>query len=202
MNFKVSLFVLFGFAVAAQTYAQAPVITQFAGAKIAFVNTDAFSDPKNGISRLVNVYKKIEVAFKPDQEKLVALGARIETVTKETEDIRAKLNQPGVPVDAQVLQASLAAKLEEGANLRRDFTRMQEDVKQAFEKRQLAEVEPITSEIGKALDAYARSHGIDVVIDASKLADAGALLMMSSSVDITAAFIREYNAKNAPPPVK
>jgi len=203
MKLQISLFAVLLLTASTLTgRSQITAPTQFAGARIAFVNTDSFSDEKNGITRLVNAYKKLELDFKPEQDKILELNGKIEAVARDAEDIRSKLSRPGVPVDSKMLEASLAAKLEESARLQKDFTRMQEDAKQAFEKQQKIRIQPIMTDIGNALDAYAKAHNIDVVIDASKLADMGALLTLSNGVDISAAFIKEYNARSATSPAK
>ncbi len=46
--------------------------------------------------------------------------------------------------------------------------------------------------MGKALDAYAKTHGITLIIDGSQTP----ILYASESMDVTKAFITEYNLKN------
>ena len=47
-------------------------------------------------------------------------------------------------------------------------------------------------EIGKALEAFAKARGINVIIDAAQVP----LLYAADSIDITRAFITEFNSKN------
>ena len=55
-------------------------------------------------------------------------------------------------------------------------------------------VNPISTDIGKALDQYAIQHGLTMILDVSKLLPA--ILTVNPAVDVTAAFIAEYNSKN------
>ena len=62
---------------------------------------------------------------------------------------------------------------------------------------------PIEEEIGKALVAYAQSRGITLVVDVAKLisvnpqgAQQFPLLYFAPTIDITQAFITEFNSKN------
>ena len=52
---------------------------------------------------------------------------------------------------------------------------------------------PIYDDIGKALDAYAKAHGITLVLDVTKIQG---ILSFSESLDITRPFITEFNTKN------
>ena len=47
-------------------------------------------------------------------------------------------------------------------------------------------------ELGKALEAFAKARGINVIIDAAQVP----LLYAADSIDITRAFITEFNSKN------
>src|SRR5437016_3307664 len=51
----------------------------------------------------------------------------------------------------------------------------------------------IADENSKALDAYAKAHGITLVLDVAKFQG---IVSASDSLDITKAFIIEFNAKN------
>jgi len=60
---------------------------------------------------------------------------------------------------------------------------------------------PISEQIGKAMDQFARDRGITMTLDLSKLLPA--MLTAMPSVDVTEAFIADFNRKNprtgAPP---
>jgi Skp family chaperone for outer membrane proteins len=55
---------------------------------------------------------------------------------------------------------------------------------------------PIEADVRAALERYARSHGIDLVLDRHKLGDL--VLVVADSADITTAFIKDYNARSKP----
>ena len=52
---------------------------------------------------------------------------------------------------------------------------------------------PIFEEIGKALDVYAKAHGITLILDVTKIQG---IVSASESLDITRVFITEFNSKN------
>jgi Skp family chaperone for outer membrane proteins len=176
----------------------------FGGAKVAVMNSAAFYDEKAGITKLVNAYKLLNDQFKPEQDKLVALNTRIQALAKEIEQLQAKLNEarPAVPIDVNATRNLIITKNEEGERLQIDLKRKQEDAKQAYERESKLKIDPISNDIGKAIDAYAKTRGIDLILDLSKLAETGAILALSSTADVTDAFIKDYNAKNSGVPVK
>ena len=51
---------------------------------------------------------------------------------------------------------------------------------------------PLQEEIGKSLEAFAKARGINVIIDAARVP----LLYAAESIDITKAFIQDFNSKN------
>jgi len=52
---------------------------------------------------------------------------------------------------------------------------------------------PLQDDVGKALDAYAKARGITLILDASQVEG---ILFALETIDITRAFIAEYNSKN------
>lgn len=57
-------------------------------------------------------------------------------------------------------------------------------------------LDPIESDVMRALDAYTQSHGIALLLARDRIADA--VLVVAEGVDITDAFIKDYNAKSRP----
>ena len=51
---------------------------------------------------------------------------------------------------------------------------------------------PLQDEIGRALEAFAKARGINVIIDGAQVP----LLYAADSIDITRAFITDFNSKN------
>lgn len=150
--------------------------------KIAFINTEAFGDEKQGITRYINAVKSLEKEFTPRQTELNGMQTRLKTLL---DDIQ-KLSGATV-VDPNTIRT----KQDEAEQLQRDMKRKKEDADAAFQKRYEVVVSPISQDIGKALDGFATSRGITMILDISKLAPA--VLTVNPAMDVTQAFIVEYN---------
>jgi Skp family chaperone for outer membrane proteins len=153
--------------------------------KIAFIDTGAFGDEKGGITRYVNAVKALEREFKPRQDDLNGMQNRIKTIADEI----GKLTGNSV-VDPKTIQA----KQDEGERLQRDLKYKKEQADADFAKRYQEVVGPISQDIGKALDTFATQRGITMILDISKLAPA--ILTVNPAMDVTSAFITEYNTRN------
>jgi Skp family chaperone for outer membrane proteins len=129
--------------------------------------------------------KKVEREFKPRQDELITLQGRIKAIADEI----SKLSGNSV-VDPKTIQA----KQDEGERLQRDLKYKKEQADADFTKRYQEEVTPISNDIGKALDQFATSRGITMILDISKLAPA--VLTVNPAMDVTAAFIADFNTKN------
>jgi outer membrane protein len=151
-------------------------------AKIALVNTDEFADEKTGITRLVNAMKKVDTEFQPRRTELQTLQQQIEKAT-------ADLNK-AAPVQDPKVTAQQNEKIEQS---KKDFTRKGEDAQTAYQKRLQEVLGPVYDDIGKALDAFAKAHGITLVLDVTKIQG---IVSASESLDITRPFITEFNSKN------
>jgi outer membrane protein len=150
--------------------------------KIALVNTDEFADEKTGITRLVNAMKKVDTEFQPRRTELQTLQQQIEKAT-------ADLNK-AAPVQDPKVTAQQNEKIEQS---KKDFTRKGEDAQTAYQKRLQEVLGPVYDDIGKALDAFAKAHGITLVLDVTKIQG---IVRASESLDITRPFITEFNSKN------
>lgn len=150
--------------------------------KIALVNTDEFVVEKTGITRLVAAMKKVELEFQPRRTELQTLQQQIEKAT-------ADLNK-AAPVQDPKVTAQQNEKIEQ---MKKDFQRKGEDAQAAYQKRLQDVLGPVYDEIGKALDVYAKAHGITLILDVSKVQG---ILSASESLDITRPFITEFNSKN------
>ena len=150
--------------------------------KIALLNTDAFADEKNGILRLVSAMKRVDSEFTPRRTALQTLQQQIE---KQTADL-----QKAAPVQDPKVTQQQSDKVEQ---LKKDFQRQGEDAQAAYKKRWDEVLGPIQDDIGKALDAFAKAHGITLILDVTKIQG---IVSASDSLDITRAFITEFNSKN------
>jgi Skp family chaperone for outer membrane proteins len=150
--------------------------------KIALVNTDEFADEKAGITRLVNAMKRVDGEFQPRRTELQTLQGQIEKAT-------ADLNKAAPLQDAKVTQQQ-NDKIE---GMKTDFKRKGEDAQAAYQKKLQEVLGPVYDDIGKALDAYAKAHGITLILDVTKVQG---IVSASDSLDITKPFIVEFNSKN------
>jgi Skp family chaperone for outer membrane proteins len=156
--------------------------------RIAFVDTSMFGDEKNGITRYVNIGKALEREFQPSQTELVNMQNRLKAIADE-------INRLGASTVAD--PKTIQAKRDEGERLQRDLQRKKEDYDARFEKRYGEVMAPLTAEIGKALDQFALQRGITMTLDISKIGPA--LLTAIPAMDVTQAFIADFNSKNPAP---
>jgi Skp family chaperone for outer membrane proteins len=153
-------------------------------AKIALVDTDQFLDEKNGIARLVAAAKRVDGEFQPRRTELQTLQSQIE---KATTDL-----QKAAPVQDPKVSAQQQDKIDQ---MKKDFQRKGEDAQAAYQKRLQDVLGPVYDDISKALDTYARTHGITLVLDVGREHGVQGIVSASDSLDITRSFITEFNSK-------
>jgi Skp family chaperone for outer membrane proteins len=167
----------------------APAPAQGGGAtiaegKFAVVDTDAFTDQKEGIKRLVAAFQTVEREFKPRRDELQQLQTRYEGLAKQIQDTQKVADQK-----------ALAALADQADTLKTDIEQKQQAGQKALDKRVKELTDPIYQDIGQALQAFAKSRGISVVFDISKMQGV-VMLVNPAGVDITDAFIADYNQRN------
>jgi Skp family chaperone for outer membrane proteins len=167
---------LAGLAISANAQA-APA--QATPAKVGFVNSAAFSNQTAGITRFVNALKTLDNEFLQRRTEITQLVARLEELQK---------------VPPGTTEAQLEVRRDQAQTLQVDVTRKQEDARTAYTKRFAQLTDPIQKSIVDSLRVFARSRGIDVLIDISKFPEG--VLLVNENVDLTTAFIRDFNAKN------
>jgi len=153
--------------------------------KIALVDTSVFGDEKVGIKRYINAVNSVEKIFQPKSVELQNLQNQIKVIA---DDI-AKLNNNPV-----VSPESLRAKRDEGERLQRELKYKKEQADADFQKRYAEVVGPVSNDIGNALIQYASQNGLTMIFDISKLAPA--VLAVNPAMDVTQAFIADYNSKH------
>ena len=165
--------------------AAAPANTggQVPDGKVATIDTGAFADPKAGIGRLVAVYNAVEREFKPRGDELRAMKTRYDGIAKQINDTKAVADQK-----------ALVALADQAESLEKEMKRKQEDLQAASQKRFNELAEPVFRDIGQALQNFAKQRGITVVFDLSKTGNA--VMVVNNAIDITDAFIADYNARN------
>jgi len=150
--------------------------------KIALVDTDAFLDEKAGITKLVTAAKAVEAEFQPRRTDLQNLQQQIDKATADLQKVQA--------VQDPKLSAQQQDKID---TMKKELQRKGEDAQAAYQKRLQEKLGPVYEDIGKALDAYAKAHGITMVLDVTKIQG---IVSADGSLDITKAFIVEFNSKN------
>jgi Skp family chaperone for outer membrane proteins len=178
----VSVAIMIAAMMAFSSYVNAQVPAQTGTLKIGVINSDMFSDEKEGITRLNNALRTVDVEFKPRRDELAGLIARFEQLKRE-------LNAPVQP-DPK----TLAAKTEQAQTLQVDINRKQEDARVAYTKRLAALTNPIRQSIYTALEAFARQRQLDMLVDLAKFPDG--LFLVNKNADLTPAFIKDFNTKN------
>jgi len=154
--------------------------------KMALINSDAFLDPKNGIGKFSSAVTKLNGEFQKTKDDLTAMQTRASAL--ESEITKLQQAPEGTPID----QKSLQAKIDQLEQLKKDIQRKGEDAQNSYNRRRGEIFGPLQEEIGKALEAFAKARGINVIIDAAQVP----LLFADEKIDITRAFITDFNSKN------
>jgi len=166
--------------------AAAPSVVNLPNGRMAVIYTDAFLDSKTGIARFGVLVTKLNGEFKALKDEIQGMQTRGQAL--ETEIQKLQSAPEGTPID----QRSLQAKIDQLEQLKKDIQRKGEDAQAAYNKRRQELFTPLQDEIGRALEAFAKARGINVIIDAGQVP----LLYIADSMDITRAFITEFNSKN------
>jgi len=173
-------------------FGQAPV--QPTPFKMAVIDTDAFAAATGGITRYSAARKALADEFRPLENELQGMVTRYTTLGTEIKKLQDQAAAGTVPID----QKTASTKLEEYQNLELAIKRKEEDGKTRAARREPQVMGPILQEIGKALNDYAKAKGLALILDASKLANAGVILAYDEAkVDVTKDFIAYFNARPA-----
>ena len=151
--------------------------------KFAVVYTEQFLDPKGGINRLISANASLEREFKPRGDELQTMQQNLNTIAKKIQDTGA------VAKEDEIRRLQEQA---EGINV--EMKRKQEDGQRALAKRQGELMNPLQTNINNALVEFAKQRGYTGVWNGSQLP--GILILIDNKIDITDAFIADYNAKN------
>jgi len=149
--------------------------------KIALIYSDLFLDPKSGIARFAALANTLNREFQPRQTELNTLQQKIDQLTKEINDTQTVADPK-----------TIAQKREQLEQMQTDFKRKAEDGQASYDRRRKEVFTPLQDDIGKALEAYAKARGITVIVDASQVP----VVYAADSIDITKAFIADFNSKN------
>lgn len=149
--------------------------------KMALIYSEAFSDPKSGIARFATLLNTLNREFQPRQTELNSIETRIQQLNKEITDTQSV-------ADPKALQQ----KRDQLEQLQTDYKRKGEDAQAAYARRRQEIFGPLQEDIGKALEAFAKTRGITVIVDGSQVP----VVYAADSIDVTKAFIADFNSKN------
>src|SRR5205085_11901584 len=126
--------------------------------KFAVVDTDSFTDQKQGIQRLVDAFQTVEREFKPRRDELQQLQARYDALAKQISDTQKVADQK-----------ALAALADQADTLKTDIEQKQQAGQKALDRRVKELTEPVYQDIGNAPQACARARGTSVDVAISQL---------------------------------
>jgi len=161
--------------------AAAPQTVAIPDSKMALIFSNEFLTEKTGIAKFHSLSATLEREFQPRSADLQALQTRVNTLSKEIDDTQ-NVADPN----------AIRQKRDQLAQMNTDLKRKTEDAQAAYQKRRDELFTPLRNDIEKAIEDFAKARGITVVVDGSQMP----MLYAANSLDITRAFINDFNAKN------
>jgi len=152
--------------------------------KIAVIYSGAFQDAKEGITRFAATVTKLNAEFQPVQNELNQTAQRLNTLQEEIK----KMQQGAAPATPQQIQVKITQFDEQ----KKAYERKGEDARLNYQKRRGELLMPLQEDVGKALDVFGKANGITLIIDGTQVP----LVYAADTIDITKAFIADYNRKN------
>ena len=152
--------------------------------KVAVIFSAAFQDQKQGIAKFGVLVTKLNAEFQKTQDDLNQTAKTVQALQDEIKKLQETAGS-----DPKIVQT----KVQQLDQMKKDYQRRGEDGQAAYQKRRQEIFTPLQEDVGKALDVYAKTRGITLILDASQLEG---ILFASETTDITRAFIAEYNSKN------
>ncbi len=161
--------------------------------KVVIVNTFAFGDEKNGIAKYITAKKTVDAEFKTVDADLQTMGTKLQALQKELQTLQSQANaNPAVPIN----QTTVNTKVEEYEKMGREFKFKQEDAKARYERRSQIVLGPVTQDILKSLQNFAKQKGYSIILDAAKLDEAGIILAVGDDkADVTKEFVAFFNSR-------
>ncbi|MEO7674624.1 MAG: OmpH family outer membrane protein [Pyrinomonadaceae bacterium] len=172
--------VIFAASAIAQTTGTSPVPS-----KIGWIDTGSFADEKNGVTRFLNGLKAIDAEFKPKVAELERIKVKLTVISDA-------LRNPNTAVPE-----SLQTKRDEGERLQREAEFKKKEYEALYTKRRNEVIGPISADIIKAMQDFARQKGYAVILDIGSLAQTNSILILEPSADTTKEFVAFYNARPA-----
>jgi Skp family chaperone for outer membrane proteins len=173
---------------ATQTKPQAPATStgplNVPSGKVAVIFSAAFQDQKQGIAKFGVLVTQLNSEFQKTQDELNQTGKAIQALQDEIKKLQDTAGSDPKTIQTKVGQLD---------QMKKDYQRRGEDGQAAYQNRRKVIFSPLQDDVGKALDVYAKARGITLILDASQLEG---ILFALETIDITRAFIAEYNSKN------
>lgn len=145
---------------------------------IAIIDSGEFTDPKTGIQRVVAALGQLDV-------KNQGLNKELKDMQTRLQNLRADIQNKRLVQDAKIT----AQQTDQADKLELELKRRAEDAQAASDKETQSALGPLQQDIQNAMGAYAKAHGIFLIIDAGRVP----LVYADDSIDITKEFIADYN---------
>jgi Skp family chaperone for outer membrane proteins len=155
-------------------------------ARIAIIDSRTFDDD-GGIQQLLEQIQRTEESFRERTAALQKLQQEVQSLQRDLQAQWANLT----PQARERRQDELEEK-------QRRFQRESEDYQRDVERALRKATDPIREKIFVFLTSYAKTRGYTLVLDQAVLSQAGALLYVDPSLDVTRDFITEFNRANPP----
>lgn len=161
----------------------APAAKPLPVTSVAWLNSNEFINETTGIKQLVRVFKELELEFSGTESELSLLNEKLRTLVGELTKLQA-----GGEANAKAIQEKQA----EGLKMQRELQAKQQQAQAAIGQAQQEKQAPISAEIGKALEAFAKEREIGLLFDLAKMNEG--VIAAKPELDVTAEFITYYNA--------
>jgi len=155
--------------------------------KVGLINIGAFGDTTKGITKYKNGLDAVDKSLEQVNAELRSLATKYNTGLTEYQAMQKAVPPPPA--------AQLQAKADELQLLQTNIKRKQEDGKALYDKNYSDIMSPITNDIIRALNEYARQKGYAVILDGAKLEQANILWGFDDKYDVTKDFIAFYNTR-------
>ncbi|MFM9905736.1 MAG: OmpH family outer membrane protein [Pyrinomonadaceae bacterium] len=160
--------------------------------KIGWIDTGAFGDEKEGVTKFVGALKALQTELKPRITELQTMDTKIKTIADELAKMQSNT---AVPID----QKAALAKQDEGQKLQRDLEYKKKDYDAFASKRSTEVLGPIQNDIFKAIQEFAKAKGYSAILDIAALANENmnAILALDQTTNVTKEFVTYYNTRPA-----
>ena len=176
---------------AVSAFAQTPP----AQSKIVYINSEGLAgDDKGagGITKLFTALTALNNEFKPRQTELQTLQTRYNALATEVQGLQK------TPSTVPANQTALQTKVTQLQQMEVEGKRKKEDLDRDVQTRYAVVVGPVMQDVMKSMQDFAKQKGYSMILDASKLDQAGVILAVGNdNADVTKEFITFYNSKPA-----